>query len=79
MFRHLYYFYEDKSFHLEENLRCSIEGERVSNMNAVREEEVESCLVDMNDAAQRMGTTCWNCQSRPAVAGVSTFVCVFDV
>ncbi|PWA48253.1 Berberine/berberine-like protein [Artemisia annua] len=56
----------DKSFHLEEKLRRSIEGEGVSNMHAVREEEVESCLVDMNGAAQRMGTTCWNCQSRPA-------------
>ena len=64
-FRHLYYFYEDKSFHLEEKLRRSIKGERVSNMNAVREEEIESCLVDLNGAAQRMGTTCWNCQSRP--------------
>ena len=36
-FRRLYYFYKDKAFHLEEKLRRSIEGERVSNMNAVRE------------------------------------------
>ncbi|GKC99553.1 zinc finger, RING/FYVE/PHD-type containing protein [Tanacetum coccineum] len=57
-FRDLYHDYESKAFDLEETLRRSMEGERVT----VREEEVESCLVDEH----RMDTTCWNCQSRPA-------------
>lgn len=80
-FRRLYYFYKDKAFHLEEKLRRSIEGERVSNMNAVMEEEVESCLVDMNGDAQRMDTTCWNCQNRPTTMLYlpCRHLCVFDV
>ncbi|PWA76772.1 zinc finger, RING/FYVE/PHD-type [Artemisia annua] len=65
-FRDLYYSSVEKAFRLEETLRLSIEGERVSNLSAIREEEVESCLVDINSAAYRMDTKCWNCQTRPA-------------
>ncbi|KAI3519629.1 hypothetical protein L1887_08843 [Cichorium endivia] len=64
--RQMYHFYEERTFHLEEMLQRRVAGEGCSTVAAaVREEEVQSCFVDPNNAPRR-DMACRNCRSRPA-------------
>lgn len=67
LFRQMYHHYEQRSFHLEETLRQRADGEGCSNAvpPVAVEEEVQSCLFDLN-SVQRMDMMCKNCRSRPA-------------
>lgn len=61
-FKQMYYYYEKRTFHLEEMLQnhhCN------PVPVAAPQEEVQSCLVDLN-TVQRMDVKCQNCQNRPA-------------
>ncbi|KAK9077993.1 hypothetical protein SSX86_002050 [Deinandra increscens subsp. villosa] len=67
-FREMYHFYEKRTFHLEEMLqqqRAVAVGRRNAAAPPRPEEEVQSCLVDLN-SVQRMDVKCENCRTRPA-------------
>ncbi|KAL4576019.1 hypothetical protein LXL04_012107 [Taraxacum kok-saghyz] len=61
--RHMYHFYEERTFKLEQMVERRVAGEGCSTL--VREEEVESCFVDPKSSP---GTdiSCRNCRSRRA-------------
>ncbi|KAI3704963.1 hypothetical protein L1987_75193 [Smallanthus sonchifolius] len=64
--RHMYHFYEKRTFYLEEMVQQQVAAERFYAAPAVaQEEEVQSCLVDLN-SVQRTDVKCKNCRTRPA-------------
>lgn len=68
LFRRMYHYYEERTFHLEETLQKRAAGEGCSNAAAVMapEEEVQSCFIDLNNSPQRMDMMCKHCRTRPA-------------
>nr|GEY51056.1 cell division cycle 20.2, cofactor of APC complex-like [Tanacetum cinerariifolium] len=67
LFKQLYHHYEQKSSSLEDTLRRRTNGEGGSKpAPTVWHEEVQSCLVDQNNA-QRTDMACKKCGSRPAI------------
>lgn len=64
LFRSMYYHYEQRSFHLEETLRKSLEGEEYVSVE--RNQEVQSCFVDPKKIAQKMDMKCKTCRKSPA-------------
>ncbi|XP_076894106.1 uncharacterized protein LOC143546294 [Bidens hawaiensis] len=65
-FRQMYFHYEKRAFELEQTMEQQV---ALAQRNAMRvvtpEEEVQSCLVDLN-SVQRPEVTCKNCHTRPA-------------
>ncbi|KAI7736850.1 hypothetical protein M8C21_013606 [Ambrosia artemisiifolia] len=65
-FRQMYYFYEKRTFHLEQMVERQVAAERFYAAPPVApDEEVQSCLNDLN-SVQRMDVMCKNCLTRPA-------------